>query len=47
MLRIVQYLPNSESQGHGFVIGPEWINILDATNGVIDVDQYVVANEDV
>lgn len=46
MLRIVQYLPSSEPQGHGFTIGSEWIEILGELNGVLDVDQYVVADGD-
>lgn len=46
MLRIVQYLPSSEPQGHGFTIGPEWIEILGELNGALDVDQYVVADGD-
>lgn len=46
MLRIVQYLPRSEWQGHGFAIGSEWITTLAAVNGQIDVDQYVISEED-
>jgi hypothetical protein len=46
ILRIVQYLPSNESQGHGFTIGSEWIEILSAFNGVVDIDQYVIADPD-
>lgn len=41
ILRIVQYLPSNESQGHGFVVGSEWIELLAALNGGVDVDLYV------
>lgn len=46
MLRIVQYLPSDEPQGHGFTIGSEWIELLRTLNGVLDIDQYVVADGD-
>lgn len=46
LLRIVQYLPSSECQGHGFVLEPAWISLLAEVNGVLDVDQYVVDDQD-
>jgi hypothetical protein len=44
VLRIVQYLPYDESQGHGFVLGREWVSLLAEIDGLIDIDQYVITD---
>ncbi len=44
LLRIVQYLPSDEPQGHGFLLGREWVRLLAETDGVVDIDQYVITD---
>lgn len=44
LLRVVQYMPSDEPQGHGFVLDHEWVSLLAETHGVVDIDQYVMAD---
>lgn len=41
-LRIVQYIPAIEDQGLGFVVAPQWVELLGKLRGSVDVDQYTV-----